>query len=493
VATARGKPFRDPFQPLERCEAGDTIHVAGGDYFGKLKAGRWQVDCPDITLLGGYSPDFASRDPWRNPTQLLCPADFKGARGGYTIEGREMHDGCVLDGFVFDKRANNKYAANGDLEAMGSDTTEHVWLSRPRCAIRNCVFVNGAQGAVRTASGHTIENNVFVNHHVNTVVVQPGHSEEPFVLRGNTILFTWEKLFGSGKGRPGNGVVLEGRIRAVIDGNIVQFSDNDAIRLGADPKDVELVNNVFAQNLHSVVYQSVSTTFIDNTTFARIADLGWKRCEGNQQLLPDIPLDTRWFDVYLNRTAHVPGKVVMDEWNQLRSLLGQSTIATGGQATTGFAPAFDGKLAAALWPRNSQCRAGARSRELPVKFEGVERPVVEHHYTETTWETARDAGAWEKLVGQRVQVVVSIYAGGAEWTTAGVARETHSAWMVHGPVGVDSGGLPMRVYTAIGTGPDRVLRQAKPASTGRPESTYAVRGVACGRRQLIVEAVEKQD
>ena len=490
---SRAKPFRDPFQPLERCEAGDTIHVAGGDYFGKLKAGRWQVDCPDITLLGGYGPDFASRDPWRHPTRLFCPPDFKGARGGYTLEGREMHDGCVVDGFVFDKQTNNKYAANGDLEVRGSDTTEHVYLSRPRCVIRNCVFVNGAQGAIRIAPGHTIENNVFVNHHVNTIVVQPGHSEEPVVLRANTILFTWEKLFGQGKGRPGNGIVLEGRIRAVIDGNVVQFSDNDAIRLGADPKDVELVNNVFAQNLHSVVYQSVGTTFVDNTTFARLADLGWKRCEGNQQLLPNIGLDTKWFDVYLNRTAYVPGKVVMDEWNQLRELLGQPTIATGGKATEGFAPAFDGKLALGLWPRNAQCKAGARSRELPVKFEGVERPVVEHQYAETTWETARDAGAWEKLAGQRVQMVVSLYDQGAEWTTAGVAKETHSAWMVHGPIGIDSGGLPMRVYTAIGTRPDRTMRQAKPANSGKPEATYRLRGVACGRRQMIVESVERQD
>src|SRR5262249_30951306 len=37
----REKPFRDPFQALDKAEGGDAIHVAGGDYFGKLRSGKW--------------------------------------------------------------------------------------------------------------------------------------------------------------------------------------------------------------------------------------------------------------------------------------------------------------------------------------------------------------------------------------------------------------------------------------------------------------------
>ena len=33
------KPFNDPWQALEKCQAGDTIHIAGGRYFGKLGVG----------------------------------------------------------------------------------------------------------------------------------------------------------------------------------------------------------------------------------------------------------------------------------------------------------------------------------------------------------------------------------------------------------------------------------------------------------------------
>ena len=34
---SRDQPFRDPFQALDKAAAGDVIHVAGGEYFGKLK------------------------------------------------------------------------------------------------------------------------------------------------------------------------------------------------------------------------------------------------------------------------------------------------------------------------------------------------------------------------------------------------------------------------------------------------------------------------
>ena len=45
----------------------------------------------------------------------------------------------------------------------------------------------------------------------------------------------------------------------------------------------------------------------------------------------------------------------------------------------------------------------------------------------------------------------------------------------------------------IGTRADRTLRQANPAGTGRPDATYRLRGIVRDRRQMIVEAVERED
>ena len=81
-----------------------------------------------------------------------------------------------------------------------------------------------------------------------------------------------------------------------------------------------------------------------------------------------LRVDQKWFEVYLSRTAMVPGKVSMDDWNQARELLGQPLIATGGEAGTGFMPAMDWKTAVGLFPRNP--KAGARASDLPVQLTG---------------------------------------------------------------------------------------------------------------------------
>ncbi len=480
---SREKPFRDPFQPLERCEAGDTIHVAGGEYVGKLRAGTWRVDTTDIALLGGYDAEFKERDPWKYPTLLHCPEDFKGRRGGYTLEGADDHTGCIVDGFVFDKRLNNKYLDNGDLKFMDSDKTEHLWLSRPDCAVRNCVFVNGAQGAVRLASGQTVENCIFMNHHMMVVSVERGHAPEiPFLFRNNTLAFAWEKRFGSGHGVTADLLLLGGGLRAVVDGNIFAFADQHAIRLDADPKDVELTNNVFSTNLFAEVYRTAGTLFVDNKTFGQLRDLGWKRLEDNVLLHPGLPLDEKWFNVYLNRTAYVPGKVTMDDWNKIRELLGQPVLATGGKPAEGMARAYDYKKAAVLFPKNEQCKAGARPRKLDVKFEGVVRQEPAHEYAESSWDVAKDASAWDKLDGKRVMLKVSVKGPDNQWFLPDVRKEEYAVFSAGG----DSG-LPMRIYVLRGTRHERACKQAK------PEDSYLLKGVARRQRQMVVEAIEKSD
>jgi len=58
----------------------------------------------------------------------------------------------------------------------------------------------------------------------------------------------------------------------------------------------------------------------------------------------------------------------MDDWNEVRQLLGQPLIARGGKAGEGFMPAFDWRQATALFPKNPKVKAGARASDQPVKF-----------------------------------------------------------------------------------------------------------------------------
>jgi hypothetical protein len=329
---------------------------------------------------------------------------------------------------------------------------------------------------------------------VQVVHVEPGFTPRvPFVFRPNTVAFAWEKRFGQGHGIVGDLLILDGGISAVIDNNIFDFADEQAIRVNADPKDVELTNNVFAHNLFAEVYRAKEGQFIDNKNFGELRQLGWRKLSGNVLMTPALPLDEKWFNVYLTRTAYVPGKVKMDDWNQLREVLGQPMIATGGKAGEGFAPAYDRKLAMELFPKNPKCTAGAREMPLAVKFEGVTRREAAHEYLPTTWEVARNADAWAKLKGKRVMLTVAIKQEDNQWRLRDIKEGQYSAWQVGGPEGGNSPGLPMRVYVPVGTRVERMFRQAKGYSTGAVEETHIIKGIAREDRQMVVEAVERAD
>jgi hypothetical protein len=55
---SQAKPFADPWQALEKCEAGDVIHIAAGKYYGKLSEGMWVIPFDNVQLIGGYDKDF---------------------------------------------------------------------------------------------------------------------------------------------------------------------------------------------------------------------------------------------------------------------------------------------------------------------------------------------------------------------------------------------------------------------------------------------------
>lgn len=491
---SREKPFRDPFQALERAEAGDMIHVAAGEYNGKLRAGNWRIDTTNISLLGGYDADFKTRNPWKNPTYLKTAADFKGRRGGYTISGdQDDHSGAIIDGFVFDKRGNNIYTSTGDLDYSRSDKSDHIWLARPGCIIRNNVFLNGAEGALRLGgSGQLVENNIFINHWQKTVDAQGGFGSDPFVFRNNTAAFAWDMRFGGGK-TGGNLLILQTGIRAQVDNNIFAFADNDAIRLNTQAKDVELTRNVFSHNLWSNVQKPDGWISVDDKEFAKLADFGWKRLEGNQVISPALPIDQKWFDVYLGRTAYTPGKVKMDDWNQLREVLGQPVIATGGKAGTGMAPAYDAAKALQLFPKNPKVTAGARASDLPVKFTGITRVTATHEYTDVEWEVAKSKDTWEKLDGKRVALKVVIRAVDNQYYLDDVKKEEFQVFTVAGPEGTESGGLPLRAYVKKGTRPERTMKQSKGYSSGQVTETHVIRGIARSNRQIVAEEIEKAD
>jgi hypothetical protein len=276
----------------------------------------------------------------------------------------------------------------------------------------------------------------------------------------------------------------------VIQNNIFMFMDNNALKIYADPKEVTLVGNVFNKNLYSNVLVREDKV-IDDKTFAQLADVGFKASSGNTVENPDFDLDPSWMNVYMNRTAYVPGKVTMDDWNQMRSLLGQPLMASGGKAADGFAPAYDWKKAMKLFPRNARVTAGARMVKLDVKFSGVARTdaTAGQSYQDVAWDALQSGS----LVGQRIAVKIAL----ENWNEScqfppDIKREDYRAVNVYGPEGKK--GLPIQAFVRkstrleklIGDGPE--LREWK-----KPEALYLIKGLLAARNWLIIESIEKSE
>jgi len=488
---SKDKPFKDPYLALEQVESGDTVHVAEGDYNGKLKSGSFKIDAPFIALVGGYDANFTERDPWKHPTLLRFIRDEKNPYGqGYIIEGQADHRGAIVDGFVFDRRDYNRYdTASGDILRDNSNKDDAVWLFSPGSTIRNCVFVNGAGGAIRGSTALIIENNIIINFLYKMITLERGDDRTPAVVRNNTLLFSWNHKFGTGTNTSGYGIKFETGAKGIADNNVLHFIDNHAVEVFGAVGDGVVTNNAFAHNLFSNFQTSPTGRFIDDATMGQFKEAGLKAWEGNVVMNADLPIDPVWFERYSNRTGAVPGKVTMDDWNQLRRMMGLPTIATGGSGPTGFAPMYDYKKALQLFPRNDKVKAGARRLQLPVKFEGIVRTEPTYEYQAIEWSTLSSLPA--ALEGKRVSLTVGVRTLDNQFRLPMVNAADFTSVSFVGP---DLGGTPKRFYLKKGTRHERVARQAKTLNPGeKPSDLYVLKGTVFKGGEILADALDRHE
>ena len=67
-------PLKNLWKALENANDGDTIHLAEGVYPGKMKQNWFLID-KAVSIIGGYAPDFASRDPLKYRTLFQAKND----------------------------------------------------------------------------------------------------------------------------------------------------------------------------------------------------------------------------------------------------------------------------------------------------------------------------------------------------------------------------------------------------------------------------------
>jgi hypothetical protein len=248
------KPFRDPFQALEKmrerrhdpCDRRRVLSASSRSAPG----GSTPTSSPCRRLQQGVH----GAQSWKYPSLLYCPETSRARRGGYTIDGdTDDHTGAVIDGFVFDKKLNNFYKADGDIEASRSDNKEAIWLHRPGSVVRNCVFVNQAGGALRMCNGSIIENNIIVNSWGRGGYLTRAHTT-PAIFRNNTILFAWDLKAGPATAARASVFRFETDVRAVDrQQHLRVLGQRRHPQFAVESAEIVLTNNAFSHNLWSHV------------------------------------------------------------------------------------------------------------------------------------------------------------------------------------------------------------------------------------------------
>ncbi len=112
-AGTKEAPFKNLWKGIEKAAPGDTLHIAEGNYPGKMSCGWINMTKP-VNLIGGYKADFSLRDPLVHHT-MLRPTNAQNATrptfGTLTIKTRKFgpNSNILIDGFIFDHTNANSY------------------------------------------------------------------------------------------------------------------------------------------------------------------------------------------------------------------------------------------------------------------------------------------------------------------------------------------------------------------------------------------------
>ena len=232
---SKGTPWKDLQVALDKASAGDTIHIAAGNYLSTSDRGFFEMVTP-VNLKGGYAKGFGSRDVLKNITKIQPPAanNQLGSSRALLSLGDPNKSGqfkisgtIVIDGIIFDRGFSNGYSPTkgkpagvdtGMLihapgEGENGTTKKVLTIAQPlvyittgstgNFTIQNCVFANGSNYGIRGTHVNgkiTIKNNVFVACGFAAVEIpgQTGQSANAYKTEidfsNNTVLFTWTRL-----------------------------------------------------------------------------------------------------------------------------------------------------------------------------------------------------------------------------------------------------------------------------------------------------------
>ena len=375
-AGTKEAPYKNLWKALNVAQIGDVIHIAEGNYPGRMKCGWFKMEKP-VSIFGGYSSDFTQRDPLKYKTMFQPKNENNdkkvGTQGLLHLEFDKnpmkapKGFNIVIDGLIFDDGfASSYHAVKG--KPAGFDTG--MWLEGPaknkadkfpsanrysissatasrgdgNLTIRNCTFVNGSNYAVNLnwyKGNITIVNNVFCNNRMLSVNVScsNGSGKINWECAYNTILFTWSRL--NDLADMGFAIRNNENCNVNIHNNIIGLNvltGFDNTKGNPKKKTTKLDNNIFFLNRESDVQMTMSPSVVKVRvdSFEDLEEVdGIESIDGNIDLKdPKIfagRINAQYLNAFLSMKYSEKTKLDPGKCNALRSVLGlplQGTITT---------------------------------------------------------------------------------------------------------------------------------------------------------------------
>jgi len=395
VATLE-RPAGDLGNILTTLEPGDVICIAGGRYTGRADSGADRVE-----IYGGFSPDFARRDPWGAHVTVFTGrhnapnfvTDYRLAIDTSSFatrlmaaRGQDTVHTVVVDGIVFDHGDRNYYADDSESRIVRQGTASHTPTPESgglsirtgitsTVVVRHVVVMNTAptQGAIALYPGLgadvTVENSIAVNNtgtgfQLSTSVAADDPADFPrYTFRNNVSVFNQKHTpFGT---FGGSSVSIESGTHVEITGSVLAFNDNYGVDNAKRAPDIVLTDNVIVANANA--------DYLEFDTKISLDDLeDWADYvldgRGNVRIPLDFALSEAWGARYaardvIDRNAAEADVQAVDAWyNDVRSFFGWNLVGT------------DLDVDSAVWlPRMQLEDAWAVARRFDGRY-GVERP-----------------------------------------------------------------------------------------------------------------------
>lgn len=332
---------------------GDRVHIAAGEYISKTGRGTDIIEVP-VSIIGGYSNDFNTRDPWgQYQTVLTGTNDYTTAETTERLaiftdkKFRNWQGTIIIDGLIIDNGPRNRYKSDKRqslLRNASPSAGEGPTPARPgikvrvgaqtNVEVRNCVLINcgSSQGVLEVQLGRdgkgVIENNLIVNNTGEGIYCQTNFHGEPgmpeFSVRNNTILFSW--TYDGVATRGGSSLMMDTYTKVVAENNIFGFGDMGGVNNVKKCKSLQLNNNLFFG--HTLFdYREFRSDFplAELEDYAEFLD---PHSSGNLAKTVQLPVNEAWAKLYFGRQkisrAEIDASVTVSnsDANALRSILG---------------------------------------------------------------------------------------------------------------------------------------------------------------------------